>query len=594
MSMVNRREALRLITLSLPGLALAGRPGLLLAAESGDVETARRWWKEAVVYQIYPRSFMDSDGDGVGDLPGIISKLDYIAALGVDVVWLCPHYASPNVDNGYDVSDYRKVMPLFGTMADFDRLMAGLKARGIRLIVDLVVNHTSDQHQWFQQSRSSRQNAYRDYYIWRDGREGAVPNNYPSLFGGPAWTLDGSTGQFYLHLFAPEQPDLNWKNPKVRAEVREIMRFWLDKGVSGFRMDAITFISKQPGLPDLTPEQLHDPTPVYAGGPQRDAYLQEINRDVLSRYDVMTVGEAGGVSVEGAQRMTDPSSHELDMVFTFALIGLKRDAENPAALLPQIRAIIGDRNRIAGERGWNTSFLANHDQSRSISHFGDSDPAWWAASAKVLATLLLTQRATAFVYQGEELGMTNYPFTSINQFEDLAAKQDWLKKVASGKVPAEVELAHLRRTSRDNARTPMQWTSGSQAGFTSGVPWLPVNPNATEINAETENEDHDSVLNFYRSLIALRKRLPVLVYGAYRDINPSHPSVFAYTRVMPGSACLIMMNFGRTVIDYKLPQTIVVRERLLSDRTDDVALGPTRAIHLAGWQSLLLSVDSEH
>ncbi len=590
---VNRRETLRLITLPLTGLALAGRPGLLLAASSEDTGTARRWWKEAVVYQIYPRSFMDSDGDGVGDLPGIVSKLDYIAALGVDVVWLCPHYASPNVDNGYDVSDYREVMPLFGTMADFDRLLAGLKARGIRLIIDLVVNHTSDQHRWFRQSRSSRQNAYRDYYVWRDGKDGAPPNNYPSLFGGPAWTRDEATGQFYLHLFAPEQPDLNWENPEVRAEVKDIMRFWLDKGVAGFRMDAITFISKHPGLADLTPDQLRDPTRVYADGPQRDTYLQEIDRDVLSRYDVMTVGEAGGVSAESAQRMTDPRRHELDMVFTFALIGLKRDAEDPAALLPAIRTIIGERDRVAGDRGWNTSFLANHDQSRSVSHFGDPDPAWRAASAKVLATLLLTQRATAFVYQGEELGMTNYPFTSIDQFEDLAAKQDWLGKVTSGNVPAEVELEHLRRTSRDNARTPMQWTEAPKAGFTTGHPWLPVNPNAGEINVETEDKDEDSVLNFYRRLIALRKRYPVLVYGTYIDFDPSHPSVFGYQRVMSGSTCLILMNFSRMEVDYRLPSSITITKHLLSSRAlDDQFIASSEITRLQGWQSLVLAVGS--
>ena len=593
MPTVNRRETLRLITLPLTGLALAGRPGLLLAADSEDAQTARRWWKEAVVYQIYPRSFMDSDGDGVGDLPGIISKLDYIAALGVDVVWLCPHYASPNVDNGYDVSNYRKVMPLFGTMADFDRLLAGLKARGIRLIIDLVVNHTSDQHRWFRQSRSSRQSAYRDYYIWRDGKDGAPPNNYPSLFGGPAWTRDEATGQFYLHLFAPEQPDLNWENPEVRAEVKDIMRFWLDKGVAGFRMDAITFISKQPGLVDLTPDQLRDPTRVYADGPQRDTYLQEIDRDVLSHYDVMTVGEAGGVSAEGAQRMTYPLRHELDMVFTFALIGLKRDAEAPAALLPAIRTIVGDRDRLAGERGWNTSFLANHDQSRSVSHFGDPDPAWRAASAKVLATLLLTQRATAFVYQGEELGMTNYPFTSIDQFEDLAAKQEWRGKVTSGKVPAEVELEHLRWTSRDNARTPMQWTAAPNAGFTTGHPWLPVNPNADEINVETEDKDENSVLNFYRRLIALRKRYPVLVYGTYIDFDPSHPRVFGYQRVAPGSACLILMNFSRGEVDYRLPSSMTISKLLLSSRAlDDGFRVSSKMTHLSGWQSLVLAVDS--
>ena len=335
MVMLTRRDALRLIAVPLAGLTFAGRPGLLLAqAEAGGDET-RRWWKEAVVYQIYPRSFMDSDGDGVGDLPGIVSKLDYIAALGVNVVWLCPHYPSPNVDNGYDVSDYRAVSPLFGSVADFDALVAGLKTRGIRLIVDLVVNHTSDQHPWFERSRSARDAPGRDWYIWRDGRDGGPPNNYPSLFGGPAWTRDDATGQYYLHLFAPQQPDLNWDEPAVRAEVHDIMRFWLDRGVSGFRLDAITFISKRPGLPDLTPDELRDPTRVYADGPRRDEYLKEMDREVLGPRDALSVGEAGGVSVEGARALTDAPRHELDMVFTFALVGLERDDGAATALLPR-------------------------------------------------------------------------------------------------------------------------------------------------------------------------------------------------------------------------------------------------------------------
>ena len=589
MAKPNRRNALRLMALPLVGLALTGRPGLLLAQDDGGA--GRRWWKEAVVYQIYPRSFQDSNGDGVGDLPGITSKLDYIAALGVDVVWLCPHYPSPNIDNGYDVSDYRAVSPLFGTMADFDAMVAGLKARGIRLIVDLVVNHTSDQHPWFERSRSARDAPGRDFYIWRDGRDGGPPNNYPSLFGGPAWTRDDTTGQYYLHLFAPQQPDLDWDEPRVRAEVHAIMRFWLDRGVSGFRMDAITFISKQPGLPDLTPDELRDPTRVYAAGPHRDAYLREMERDVLSRYEALSVGEAGGVSAEGARELTDARRHELDMVFTFALIGLRRDGAPPSALLPEMRRIIAERDRAAGTDGWIASYLANHDQPRSLSHFGDPDPAWRKASAKVLGTLLLTQRATPFVYQGEELGMANYPFTSNDQFEDVRAKREWREKVEGGMVSAAVELDELRRTGRDNARTPMQWTAGSNAGFTTGTPWLPVNPDARDVNAAAAEADPDSVLLFYRRLIALRKRMPALVYGAYRGIDPDHPAVFAYTRTLPGAGCLVLMNFGREPVLHGLPVGVTAGETLLSSEAAHAPMTGASVISLAGWQSLVLLID---
>ena len=590
MAMPTRRDALRLMTVPLAALSLAGRPGLLLAREDGG--TDRRWWKEAVVYQIYPRSFMDSNGDGVGDLPGILLRLNYIAALGVDVVWLCPHYPSPDVDNGYDVSDYRAVAPLFGTMADFDALVAGLKARGIRLIVDLVVNHTSDRHAWFERSRSARETPERTYYIWRDGRDGGPPNNYPSLFGGPAWTRDDATGQYYLHLFAPQQPDLNWDEPMVRAEVHDIMRFWLDRGVSGFRLDAITFISKQPDLPNLTPDELGDPTRVYADGPHRDAYLREMDQKVLSRTDAMTVGEAGGVSAKGALALTDARRHELNMVFDFALIGLGRDGEAPTALLPRMRRIIAERDRAADADGWVASYLANHDQPRSLSHFGDPDPVWRTASAKVLGTLLLTQRATPFVYQGEELGMANYPFTSIDQFEDVAAKREWRERVESGSVLAEVELDRQRRNGRDNARTPMQWTAGLQAGFTVGTPWLPVNPDAREINAAAEDADPNSVLSFYRRLIALRKRVPSLVYGAYSDIDPDHPAVFGYTRTLPDAACLVLMNFAREPVAYRLPPTVTAGAMLLSSEAGEVQVHGAPVVHLAGWQSIVLSTAS--
>ncbi len=548
----------------------------------------RRWWKEAVVYQVYPRSFTDSDCDGVGDLPGILSRLDYVAALGVDVVWLCPHYPSPNVDNGYD---YRAVSPLFGTMADFDALVTGLKDRGIRLIVDLVVNHTSDQHPWFQRSRSARDAPNRDYYIWRDGKDGGPPSN-SSLFGGPAWTRDDATGQYYLHLFAPQQPDLNWDEPKVRAEVHDFMRFWLNWGVFGFRLDAITCISKRSGLPDLTPDELRDPTRVYADGPHRDDNLREMEHDVLGHRDAMTVGEAGGVSVEGSQALTAARKHELDMVITFALIGLGRDGESPSVLLPQMRRMIAERDLAARGDGWVASYLANHDQPRSLPHFVDPDPVWRTASAKVLGTLLLTQRATPFVYQGEELGMTNYPFTSIDQLQDVAAKREWRERVESGAVPAEAELDKLRRTCRDNARTPMQWTAGPHVGFTTGSPWLPVNPDASDVNAASEATDPNSVMSLYRRLIALRNRVPALVYGAWRDADPDHPAVFGYARRLPDAGCLVLMNFGREPVAYRVPAGVIAGGMLLSSEAGSTPMPGASVVHLAGWQSLVLSAVS--
>jgi oligo-1,6-glucosidase len=544
------------------------------------------WWKDAVVYQIYPRSFNDSNGDGIGDLNGITAKLDHLETLGIDVVWLSPHFDSPNADNGYDIRDYRKVMAEFGTMDDFDRMLAGMKARGIQLVIDLVVNHSSDEHRWFVESRSARDNRYRDYYVWRDGSDGGPPNNWPSFFGGSAWQFDATTGQYYLHYFAAQQPDLNWENPQVRAEVFDVMRYWLDKGVAGFRMDVIPFISKRDGLPDLGPEQLEHPEFVYASGPRIHDYLQLMHREVLAPYNAMAVGEAFGVSFDQAPLYTDARRGELSMIFHFDIVRIDRDNWRKRAWsLPQLKAVYSKIDRTPGEHGWNTSFLCNHDNPRTVSHFGDDSPAWRAMSAKALATLVLTQRATPFLYQGDELGMTNYPFERIEQYDDVEVRGLWRTLVQTGKVPADELLAHLRQTSRDHARTPMQWSAAANAGFSTGTPWLAVNPNHAEINAESQRADEGSVYHHHRRLIELRRRTPALVHGAYRDIAPADERLFGYTRKLGETLCLVLINFGKEPLDCALPAGLAIASTLLDNGAAAPAGGGVTRVCLEPWQA---------
>ncbi|HVX81287.1 MAG TPA: alpha-glucosidase [Devosiaceae bacterium] len=549
-----------------------------------------RWWKEVVVYQVYPRSFADSNGDGIGDIPGLIQKLDYIAGLGVDVIWLSPHFDSPNADNGYDIRDYRKVMAEFGTMADFDRLLAEMQARGLKLIIDLVVNHTSDEHEWFVESRSSREAEKRGYYIWRDGARG-VPNNYPSFFGGSAWQKDEATGDYYLHYFARKQPDLNWDDPRVRADVYDIMRFWLDKGVAGFRMDVIPFISKRPDFPDLTPEELKAPQNVYASGPRVHDYLQEMHREVLSHYDVMTVGEAFGVTEQQTPLFVDESRGELDMIFHFDVVRVDRDGWRKTDwTLPQLKAIYSRLDRTVGAGGWNTVFLGNHDNPRAVSHFGDDSPAHRVTSAKALATMMLTQRGTPFIYQGEELGMTNFPFLTIEQFDDVEAKGIWEAEVTTGRIDPDEYLSHLRHTSRDHARTPMHWSAAPFAGFTTGPrPWFAVHPDFATINAESALADENSVYRHYQRLIRLRKSHPALIYGDYRDLDPAHPKVFIYARTLPEERLVVAVNFGSEPQALTLPEGMLAREVLLGNRTDRAPVpADTANLELGSWEALVL------
>ena len=508
------------------------------------------WWEKSTVYQIYPRSFCDTDGDGIGDLRGILRRLDYIRLLGADVIWLNPIYASPNDDNGYDINDYRSIMPEFGTMADFDALLEGAHQRGIRIVMDLVVNHTSDEHPWFRESRKSRDNPYRNYYIWREGKNGGPPNNWGSSFGGPAWERAEETGAYYLHLFSRKQPDLNWENPAVRQEVYDIMRFWLDKGVDGFRMDVINYISKVPSLPDGAVSGLYgDFFPFCANGPRIHEYLQEMNREVLSHYPVLTVGETPGVSVQDAQLYTSPDRGELDMVFQFEHMDLDSGefgkwSLNPVPL-PALKETLSRWQTGLHGKGWNSLYWNNHDQPRIVSRLGSDTPeALRTTSAKMLGALLHMMQGTPYVYQGEELGMTNIPLSSISDYRDIESLNAYREMTEERGVSPEEMLRLLHRHSRDNARTPMQWDGGTNAGFTSGTPWLAVNPNHTLINAAAQLDDPDSVFHFYRRLIALRKELDIISKGDYHLLLEDHPWLFAYERRWQGQVLTVLCSFS--------------------------------------------------
>ena len=544
-----------------------------------------RWWKEAVVYQVYPRSFKDSNGDGIGDLKGITSELDYIQGLGVNVIWLSPHYDSPNADNGYDIRDYRKVMTEFGTMADFDELLKAVKQRHMRLVLDLVVNHTSDEHQWFVESRKSKNNPYRNYYLWRPGKNGKEPNNWTSFFSGPAWKLDPATGEYYLHLFAEKQPDLNWDNPKVRREVYDLMKFWLDKGVDGFRMDVIPFVSKDQSFPDLAADALSHPEYVYAAGPHMHEYLQEMNREVLSKYDVMTVGEAFGTTLQQTPLLVDDRRGELNMIFNFDAVRIdQQHGVWQNWTLPNLKSIFTRQDQALDAHCWNTVFLSNHDNPRIVSSFGDDSPANRVASAKLLATMLLTLKGTPFVYQGDELGMTNYPFKGIEDFDDIEVKNAWKEYVVSGQASASDFIANMRKTSRDNARTPIQWNNSANGGFTTGSkPWLAVNPNYSEINAKQALADSDSIYHHYRRMIDLRRKTPALVYGDYKDLDPANSKVFAYTRMLGNETYLVVLNFSGDPVAYSLPAGVIAGTLQISNLGQSEE--NTATLHLKAWEA---------
>ncbi len=488
------------------------------------------WFKSAVVYQIYPRSFADSDGDGIGDLPGILGRLDHLSALGVDVLWLSPVYPSPQDDNGYDISDYQDIDPVFGTLADFDALLAAVHERGMKLVMDLVVNHTSDEHPWFVASRSSRDDPKRDWYWWRP----EPANDWSSFFSGSVWEPDPATGEHYLHLFSRKQPDLNWENPEVRQAIYSMMRWWLDRGVDGFRMDVINFISKDPRLE------------YYESGPRIHEFLQEMHREVFAGRDgLLTVGEMPGVTLEHAQRYTDPANGEVDMVFQFEHVDLDHGAtkwEVHPLRLTDLKRSFGRWQRGLAERGWNSLYWNNHDQPRIVSRFGD-DGAYRVRSAKLLGTVLHLHRGTPYVYQGEELGMTNAPFADIDDFRDIESLNHYAERVVAGGDPAGV-LRNMRAVSRDTARTPMQWDASPHAGFTTGTPWIAVNPNHADINAEAAVADPDSVFHHYRALIELRHSEPAVAHGDFTMLLEDDERVYAFTRGHEDVQLLVVANFS--------------------------------------------------
>ena len=519
-------------------------------------------WRKQVAYQIYPRSFADSNGDGIGDLPGITSKLDHLEALGVKIVWLSPVYDSPNDDNGYDIRDYRSIMKEFGTMADFEVMLAGMRARGIRLMMDLVVNHTSDEHEWFKQARSSRSNPYHDYYIWHDPVEGREPTNWEAAFSGSAWTFNEATGEYYLHMFSKKQPDLNWENPKVRQEVYDLMHFWLKKGVGGFRMDVINMISKPwlsseakdsaaqslPNAPKVQEGFLQPAFEMVTHGPRFMTFMQEMKREVLDHYDCITVGESPCATVEQAQEITDSETGALNMVFQFEHMdadsqpGKGKWALKPLHL-PDLKATLSRWQTGLHGKGWNSLYWCNHDQPRAVSRFGDAGQ-YRVRSAKMLATCLHMMQGTPFIYQGEELGMTNVAWDDINAYQDIETRNMFAQAVNQKGVPHQEVMQSIHAKGRDNARTPMQWSAAHQAGFTTGTPWLALNNNFAEVNAEQARADADSIFHYYRQLIALRQAWPVLVDGNYSLLLPKHPALFAYTRQLNDVTLLVLCNFS--------------------------------------------------
>jgi oligo-1,6-glucosidase len=555
------------------------------------------WWQTAVIYQIYPRSFADSSGGGIGDLPGVIARLDYLAELGVDAIWLSPVYPSPQDDNGYDISDYQGIDATYGTLADFDALVAGAHERGIKIVLDVVVNHTSDEHPWFVASRSGPDDPKRDWYWWRPARTGtaagapgAEPTNWASFFSGPAWELDERSGEYYLHLFSRKQPDLNWENPSVRQAVYEMLRWWLDRGVDGFRMDVINMISKAVAADGSLPDGLVLPGGMlgtgaqhFIDGPRVHEFLQELHAQVLAdRPAVMTVGEMPGVTVDEALLYTDAARAEVDMVFQFEHVGLDQGDTKwdirPLRLL-DLKASLGRWQAGLATTGWNSLYWNNHDQPRAVSRFGDDSPEHRVHAAKLLGTVLHLHRGTPYVYQGEELGMTNAPFASIEDFQDIESLNHYAEAVAAGADPQDV-LAALRIKGRDNARTPMQWDASEHAGFTTGTPWLAVNPNHGEINAAAAVADPDSVFHHYRRLIELRHALPVVVDGDFTMLAPDDEHVYAFTRRHAGTELLVLGNFSGAAVTADVPAEWAGAELLLSNYAGapgDLSLRPWEA-----------------
>ena len=531
----------------------------------------KKWWKESVVYQIYPKSFKDSNGDGVGDIRGIIQKLDYLKELGVNVLWISPMLESPQDDNGYDISDYRRIYEEYGTMEDYEELLCEAHKRSIRILMDLVVNHPSDEHNWFIESRKSKDNPYRDYYIWKDPVNGKEPNNWGGAFGGSAWEYDPQTQMYYLHLFSKKQPDLNWENEKVRQEVYDMMKFWCEKGIDGFRMDVISMISKDQRFPDgeMNNGLYGDFGPYCVHGPRVHEFLQEMNQKVLSKYDIMTVGETAGVTIEEAQKYAGDDRNELNMVFQFEHVesgcgdyGKWTTAKYDFKEFKNI--MIKWQEELQG-KAWNSLFLGNHDQPRSVSRFGNDNPVYRETSAKMLATCIHMMQGTPYVYQGEELGMTNIYFDKLEDYRDIESINYFEEFTESGLMTPEHMMKCLMLRSRDNARTPMQWDDSKQAGFTEGEPWIKVNPNYKKINAAQQLEDPDSVFHYYQKLIRLRKEKDIIVYGEFEPLYREDEQIFAYTRKQDQEKLLTVCNFSDKNAEVEVPEEFKGAECLITN-----------------------------
>ena len=550
----------------------------------------KRWWKESVVYQIYPRSFCDSYGDGIGDLNGITGKLDYLKELGIDVIWLSPVYKSPNDDNGYDISDYQAIMDEFGTMEDFDRMLATAHKKGIKIMMDLVVNHTSDEHKWFIESRKSTDNPYRDYYIWRPAKEdGSLPNNWGSCFSGPAWEYDKTTDMYFLHLFSKKQPDLNWDNPAVRQDVFDMMNWWLKKGVDGFRMDVISLISKEPGLPDKEPGINGYATfNVSANGPHVHEYLQEMRQKALNNADTITVGECSGVTLEEAKKYARSDEKELNMVFQFEHMDVDSDEKagkwtTRKMDLRNLKKILTRWQKGLQDIAWNSLYWENHDQPRSVSRFGNDSDEYREISAKMLATCIHMMQGTPYVYQGEELGMTNCPFNTLDNFRDLESINAFHELTEQGKMTEEDMMAAIGYKGRDNARTPMQWDDSAYAGFSTANPWIMVNPNYTKINAKDQVNREDSVFKYYQKLIKLRHESELIVYGTYDLILDDDKDIYAYIRTLGDEKLIVYCNFSENTREVELPEEFTNGKVLISNYIDakvnhKITLRPYEAI----------------
>jgi alpha-glucosidase len=550
------------------------------------------WWKEAVGYQIYPRSFQDSNGDGIGDLKGIIQRLDYIKDLGIDVIWICPMYKSPNDDNGYDISDYQDIMEDFGTMEDFDALLNEVHKRDMKLIIDLVLNHTSDEHQWFIESRSSKDNPKRDWYIWRDGKDGKEPNNWESIFSGSAWEYDEKTDQYYLHVFSTKQPDVNWENPEVREGLYDTVNWWLDKGIDGFRIDAISHIKKREGFPDMPNpknEKYVSSFDMHMNQKGIHTFLQEFKDRTYANYNVMTVGEANGVKIDEADLWVGKEQGKMDMIFQFEHLGLWDAETNPELDIVELKKVLTRWQKGLEIEGWNALFIENHDKARVVSTWGN-DEEYWYQSATSMGAMYFLMQGTPFIYQGQEIGMTNVQFDSIDDYDDVAVKNMYRIKREEG-VSHEDIMAVIWASSRDNSRTPMQWNSAENAGFTSGTPWMKVNPNYTEINVEKQEQDKNSILNFYKKMISLKKENEIFTYGTYDLLLEDDKQIYAYTRTLGEEQVVVITNLSKKEATFESTLTLNAENLLLANE-EVAAHGDMTSISLNPYEARVYRVKA--